>query len=194
MSLIVDVRTREEYVMDHVKGALNIPLFDLEYYLDFLGGKGVSLYCSSGRRSGIAAGYLKEKGIDASVIPLEELAEYEREGKDMICALNYLSVKPGVEEEFEEMVEGLCRITVEMPGFLGSKIFRASTVSYGGTGLRGEYQDIEIKPTKYIMLTYWTSKEAHEEFHKRQAIQDGFMEMMKYVSVMPFEEYGEIIR
>jgi rhodanese-related sulfurtransferase len=39
MSLIVDVRTREEYVMDHVKGALNIPLFDLEYYLDFLGGR-----------------------------------------------------------------------------------------------------------------------------------------------------------
>ena len=184
MSLIVDVRTREEYVMDHVKGALNIPLFDLEYYLDFLGGKGVSLYCSSGRRS----------GIDASVIPLEELAEYEREGKDMICALNYLSVKPGVEEEFEEMVEGLCRITVEMPGFLGSKIFSASTVSYGGTGLRGEYQDIEIKPTKYIMLTYWTSKEAHEGFHEKQVIQDGFMEMMKYISVMPFEEYGEIIR
>lgn len=194
MSLIVDVRTREEYVRDHVKGALNIPLFDLEYYLDFLRGKEVSLYCSSGRRSRIAAQYLKEKGIDVSVISREELVEYEREGKDIICALNYLSVKPGVEGEFEEMVEELCRITVEMPGFLGSKIFRASTVSYGGTGLRGEYEDIEIKPTKYIMLTYWTSKEAHEEFHKRQVILDGFMEMMKYVSVMPFEEYGEILR
>jgi len=44
------------------------------------------------------------------------------------------------------------------------------------------------------MLTYWTSKEAHEGFHKRRVIQDGFMEMMKYISVMPFEEYGEIIR
>ena len=194
MSLIIDVRTREEYVRDHVKGALNIPLFDLEYYLDFLRGKEISLYCSSGRRSKIAAGYLKGKGIDASVIPPEGLAGYEREGKDIVCALNYLSVKPGVEEEFEEMLEGLCRITVEMPGFLGSKIFRASTVSYGGTGLRGEYEDIAIKPTRYIMLTYWTSKEAHEEFHRRQVILDGFTEMMRYISIMPFEEYGEIIR
>ena len=194
MSLIIDVRTREEFVRNHIKGALNITLFDLEYYLDFLSGKEISLYCRSGHRSKIAAGYLKGKGINASVIPLEGLVEYEMEGKDIVCALNYLSVKPGVEEEFEEMLEGLCRVTLEMPGFLGSKIFKASTISYGGTGLQGRYDDIEIKPTKFVMLTYWTSKEAHEEFHRMQVILDGFTEMMKYISIMPFEEYGEIIR
>lgn len=194
MNLVVDVRTREEFVKSHVKGALNIPLFDLEYYLDFLMGKGVFLYCHSGRRSRIAAEYLKGRGIDASAIPMDKLAEYEREGKDIICALNYLSVKPGMEEDFEERVEELCRITVEMPGFLGSKIFRATTISYGGTGLRGEYDDIEIKPTRYIMLTYWTSKEIHEEFHRQKVILEGFMGLMNYLSIMPFEEYGEILR
>jgi len=40
MKLIVDVRTREEYVKSHIKGAINIPLYDLEFYLDFLRGCG----------------------------------------------------------------------------------------------------------------------------------------------------------
>ena len=41
MSLIVDVRSREEYYKSHVKGALNIPLFDLEFCIDFLRDKDV---------------------------------------------------------------------------------------------------------------------------------------------------------
>ena len=39
MRLIVDVREREEYVQERIKGAINIPLFDLEYHLDFLKGQ-----------------------------------------------------------------------------------------------------------------------------------------------------------
>ena len=47
MKLIVDVRTREEYVKNHVKGAIYIPLYDLEFYIDFLRGKEIFLYCDS---------------------------------------------------------------------------------------------------------------------------------------------------
>ena len=36
MELIVDVRTREEYVKNHIKGALNLPIYDLEFYSGFL--------------------------------------------------------------------------------------------------------------------------------------------------------------
>jgi heme-degrading monooxygenase HmoA len=61
-------------------------------------------------------------------------------------------------------------------------------------GLQGIYKDIDVKPTKYVMLTYWTSKKAHEEFHKEPDIAEGFMGLMKYLSIMPYEEYGEIIR
>ena len=131
-------------------------------------------------------------------------AKYEKEGKSVVCALNYLSIKPGyekefeknvhIEEEFEEKVKGLCRITTPMKGFLGSKIFKISTISYGGSGLRGEYKDIDVEPTKYVMLTYWTSKEAHEEFHKQNVIMEGMMGLMKYLSIMPYEEYGDILR
>lgn len=109
-------------------------------------------------------------------------------------AINYLSVKPGLEKEFEEKVKELCRVTYGKKGFLGSKIFRVSTISYGGSGLQGTYKDIDVKPTKYVMLTYWTSKKAHEEFHKEPDIVEGFMALMKYLSIMPYEEYGEIIR
>lgn len=194
MNLIVDVRSREEYYKCHVKGSLNIPVFDLEFYIDFLKDKDVLFYCDTGRRSRMAIEYVSERGIKASMIPTEELDKHEQEAKPIICALNYLSVKPGLEMEFEEKTKELCRTTVGMKGFLGSKILRISTISYGGSGLQGTYEDIDVKPTKYVMLTYWTSKKAHEKFHKEQVILKGFMGLMKYLSIMPYEEYGEIMR
>ena len=194
MSLIVDVRSREEYFKSHIKGSLNIPLFDLEYYIAFLKDKDVLFYCDTGRRARMAVEYVVDRGIKATVVPQEEVDEYEKEGRPIICALNYLSVKPSLEAEFEEKVKELCRLTVEMKGFLGSKIFKVSTISYGGSGLQGTYEDIDVQPTRYVMLTYWTSKRAHEEFHKEEMIVKGFMGLMKYLSIMPYEEYGEIMR
>lgn len=194
MNLIVDVRSREEYYSNHIKGSLNIPLHDLEYYVGFLKNKDVLFYCDTGRRARIAVEHMSNKGIDAAIIPQEDLNKYEKEGKPIICAINYLSVKPGSEKEFEEKTRELCRVTYGKNGFLGSKIFRVSTISYGGSGLKGRYSNIDIKPTKYVMLTYWTNKKAHEEFHKESDILQGFMGLMKYVSIMPYEEYGEIIR
>jgi rhodanese-related sulfurtransferase len=52
--LIIDVRTREEYVKEHIKGALNIPLYDLDFYLDFLKDKNVTIYCDTRVRSKLA--------------------------------------------------------------------------------------------------------------------------------------------
>jgi rhodanese-related sulfurtransferase len=126
----VDVRSREEYFKSHVKRSLNIPLFDLQYYMDFLRGKDVLVYCDTGRRATIAVEYLNSRGIKAAFIPQEDFTKYEKEGKPILCAINYLSVKPGLEREFEKQTKKLCRVTVGMKGFLGSKIFRMSTISY----------------------------------------------------------------
>jgi len=194
MNLIVDVRSREEYYKNHIKGSLNIPVSDLEYYIDFLKDKTILLYCDTGRRAKIAVEYLAKRAIKAAIIPQEELDKYKKEGKPILCAINYLSVKPGIEKEFEEKTKELCRVTYGKKGFLGSKIFRVSTISYGGSGLQGQYENIDVKPTKYIMLTFWASKKAHEDFHKEPDILEGFMGLMKYLSIMPYEEYGEIIR
>lgn len=194
MTLIVDVRSREEYYKSHIKGSLNIPVFDLKYYIDFLKDKDILLYCDTGRRAKIAMELLATRAIKTTVIPQEKLNKYKKEGKPILCAINYLSVKPGIEKKFEEKAKELCRITYGKKGFLGSKIFRVSTISYGGTGLQGQYEDIDVKPTRYVMLTFWESKNAHEEFHKEPDILAGFMGLMEYLSIMPFEEYGEILR
>ena len=194
MNLIVDVRSREEYYKKHIKGSLNIPISDLEYYIDFLKDKDILLYCDTGRRAKIAVEYLTKRAVKAAIIPQEELDKYKKEGKPILCAINYLSVKPGIEKEFEEKTKELCRMTYGKKGFLGSKIFRVSTISYGGSGLQGQYKDIDVEPAKYVMLTFWTGKKAHEEFHKESDILEGFMGLMKYLSIMPYEEYGEIIR
>ncbi len=192
--MIVDVRSREEYYRNHIKGSLNIPVSDLEYYIDFLKDKDILLYCDTNRRAKIAVEYLAKRAVKAAIIPQEELDKYKKEGKPILCAINYLSVKPGIEKEFEEKTKELCRMTYGKKGFLGSKVFRVSTISYGGSGLQGQYENIDVKPTKYVMLTFWASKKAHEEFHKEPDILEGFMGLMKYLSIMPFEEYGEIIR
>lgn len=194
MNLIVDVRSREEYYKNHIKGSLNIPVSDLEYYVDFLKDKEILLYCDTGRRAKIALEYLAQRAVKAATIPQEELDKYDKEGKPILCAINYLSVKPGIEKEFEERTKELCRMTYTKKGFLGSKIFRVSTISYGGSGLQGTYKDIDVEPTKYVMLTFWESKKAHEKFHKESDILEGFMGLMKYLAIMPYEEYGEIIR
>lgn len=194
MSLILDVKTREEYYLNHIKGALNIPVWDLGFYLDFLEGKEVKVYCGPrGKRSEMAVDYLQKKGIEAKEIPTSELDDYEMVGKPMIVAINYLSVKPGHEEEFEEKVEDLCTKTMDKEGFMGTKVFRATDISYGGAMLQGEYEEIEIKPKKYVMLTYWSDREAHEKFHDLPEIMEGFQEIMEHIAITPYEEFAEIV-
>ncbi|MEF8880013.1 MAG: antibiotic biosynthesis monooxygenase [Candidatus Thermoplasmatota archaeon] len=194
MEIILDVKTREEYYLNHIKGALNIPVWDLEFYLDFLKDKKVKVYCGPKRkRSRMAVDFLQKKGVDAEEIPKSELESYEMVGKPMVCAINYLSVKPGHEKQFEEKVENLCTKTMDKKGFIGTKVFKATNISYGGAMLQGEYKNIEIKPTKYIMLTYWSTREDHEKFHQLPEIMEGFKEIMPHVCILPYEEFSEII-
>lgn len=194
MSLILDVKTREEYYMNHIKGALNIPVWDLEFYLEFLEDKEVQVYCGSrAKRSAMAVKFLQKHNIDAEEIPVGELDDYEWVGKPMVTAINYLSVKPGHEEEFEEKAEDLCTKTMDKEGFIGTKVFRTTTISFGGGMIPGEYEDIEIQPTKYVMLTYWTDKASHEKFHGYEEIMQGFKEIMPHICITPHEVFGEII-
>ena len=66
-AIIVDVRTVEEFRSGHVKGAMNIPLHNLEAQSAKLAAKGKTIItcCRSGMRSKNAEAILKSKGIDA---------------------------------------------------------------------------------------------------------------------------------
>ncbi|TFG74898.1 MAG: hypothetical protein E4H23_11405 [Chrysiogenales bacterium] len=51
--ILIDVRTREEFIMEHIKGAVNIPHYDLAYYGELLRDREVVVYCNTGRRTAI---------------------------------------------------------------------------------------------------------------------------------------------
>jgi len=61
---LVDVRTPEEYAEGTIKGAVNIPLNDLDSKIGDLKGKTkIMVFCRSGARSSAATELLKSNGI-----------------------------------------------------------------------------------------------------------------------------------
>lgn len=63
-TIILDVRTEEEFVTGHIVNAINIPVDELEERLEKLEEKQsvIMVYCKSGRRSAIACEILLEHG------------------------------------------------------------------------------------------------------------------------------------
>ncbi len=66
-AIILDVRTKEEFKRDHVKGAINMPLNTVHRNIKKIKkyNKPIITCCVSGRRSGVAASQLQDFGIDA---------------------------------------------------------------------------------------------------------------------------------
>ena len=63
--VILDVRTNDEFKSGHIKGAVHIPLDQVQKNMDKIKkfGKPVVAYCRSGNRSGMACGYMTSAGI-----------------------------------------------------------------------------------------------------------------------------------
>jgi phage shock protein E len=66
-ALLLDVRTPGEFNSGHAKGAVNIPLQDLNNHIADIKAKGkpVVAYCRSGNRSGMATKLLQRHKIEA---------------------------------------------------------------------------------------------------------------------------------
>lgn len=62
-SILLDVRTREEFASKHIPHAINVPLDEIDTYQPE--NKKYFVYCQSGRRSMIAVQQLQQKGVDA---------------------------------------------------------------------------------------------------------------------------------
>jgi phage shock protein E len=62
---LLDVRTCEEFAVEHVPGALNIPLQELSRRQSELGDKSapIVVYCRSGGRSASASALLRAQGF-----------------------------------------------------------------------------------------------------------------------------------
>lgn len=61
--MLIDVRTSAEYAGGTVKGAINIPLSDIQQAEKLDKSKLIVLFCQSGNRSGQAVQYLKNQGF-----------------------------------------------------------------------------------------------------------------------------------
>ena len=63
---VIDVRTPMEFDGGHYNGSINIPLDQLPYELDRIKGmqKPIVVVCRSGARSGRAAGFLSQNGLE----------------------------------------------------------------------------------------------------------------------------------
>ena len=66
---IVDVRTPEEYLIEHFPNAINIPLDSIAQRIEEFRQmkKHIIAYCRSGNRSGTAVSILKQYGITDAV-------------------------------------------------------------------------------------------------------------------------------
>jgi len=192
--IIIDVRTREEYYRDHIKGAINIALHDLKFYLDFLGNKKVQVYCNTSVRANIANKWLKKEKIDSEVLKGDWGNDYPRVKNSIIGAVNYIEITPGQEIEFQKNIKQLCQKTNEVEGFLGSKLLKISGLSGIGSYLDKDLTNVEIKPEKYIIITYWKDKKTHEKAHKLKFFKEIYDKLPKYSSKTPYEEFYEILK
>jgi rhodanese-related sulfurtransferase/heme-degrading monooxygenase HmoA len=192
--IIVDVRTREEFRMAHIKGAINIPHYDLEFYIDFLKGKEIFFYCNTERRALIAQEKLAKMGMDSKVLGLEEHGKHEWVKNTVVCAANFVSLRPGHEEQFMEKAMNLCRAVEHLHVFLGSKVLKISGASGIGSCVPGDLTNLEVQPARMILLTYWTSKDAHERSHLDPDFKAAFDALQEHLTEMPREEFYEVLK
>lgn len=66
---MVDVRTPEEFLNEHIPGAINIPLEQVQQRINEFNElpKPIMAYCRSGNRSGMAVSILKQNGIAEAI-------------------------------------------------------------------------------------------------------------------------------
>jgi glyoxylase-like metal-dependent hydrolase (beta-lactamase superfamily II)/rhodanese-related sulfurtransferase len=92
--LVFDVRKKSEFDTEHVVGAINVPLNQLNQHLaQFPKDKPFVLYCAGGYRSMIAASILKQKGWEDFVDVVEGFDEIKNTNvkkSDYICPTTML--------------------------------------------------------------------------------------------------------
>ncbi|MEO9894042.1 MBL fold metallo-hydrolase [Aurantibacter sp.] len=92
--LLIDVRKKSEFNAEHISGALNIPLNEInEHLAQFPKDKPFVVHCAGGYRSMIAASILKQRGWDDFVDVIggfDELSKTKIPKTDYVCPTTLL--------------------------------------------------------------------------------------------------------
>ena len=93
-SLVFDVRKKSEFDSEHLEGAINVPLNEINQHLaQFPKDKEFSVYCAGGYRSMIASSILKQRGWDNFndiIGGFDAIKETELAVSDYICPTTML--------------------------------------------------------------------------------------------------------
>jgi rhodanese-related sulfurtransferase/glyoxylase-like metal-dependent hydrolase (beta-lactamase superfamily II) len=93
-TLVIDVRKKSEFDSEHVIGAINVPLNEINQHLaEFPKKKPFILYCAGGYRSMIAASILKQRGWDNLVDVVggfDEIKKTRVAKSDYVCPTTLL--------------------------------------------------------------------------------------------------------
>lgn len=152
------------------------------------------MYCNSGVRAKLAKKRLTKEHIKADLLPFDWNTDYPRIKHSIMSAVNYLEIHPDKENEFQDNIKQLCQKTNEIDGFLGSKLFRISGISGVGSFLATDLTRLDVKPHKYIIITYWKDKQSHDNSHKLKFFKKIYDTLPSYSVRMPYEEFYEILK
>lgn len=87
-AFLIDLRSREEYRTEHMKGAVNLPYEEFEEMseYDFPRGKILVLYCDRGGASLLAARVLARNGYETRTV-IGGMNAYR--GRNLVCDIKY---------------------------------------------------------------------------------------------------------
>lgn len=83
-SLLLDVRSEDEYQQGHVPGAVHIPYQELAKRageLEAWRSKPIVVYCESGHRAGIAASTLQKQGFENVLHLVGDMRDWRKSGR-----------------------------------------------------------------------------------------------------------------
>lgn len=134
--LLLDVRTPVEYNEEHLNGAINVPLDELETQLDTLSGYNlVYIYCRTGSRSYSACERLAERGF-AGVINLHGGVVAWKEQNHSIHTNTNISLSIDRQVKLiagSLILTSLLLASVIHPAFLGLALFVGSGLTFAGS-------------------------------------------------------------
>lgn len=83
-AVLVDVRTPDEYKIEHAVGSINVPLQDMQNgsFGNLQQDQKIYIYCSSGSRSSQASDLLKQAGY-TNVVDIKTLSSWKSLGGDV---------------------------------------------------------------------------------------------------------------
>lgn len=89
-AVLLDVRTSAEFLSEHISGAKNIDVFDENFAMsvvDLNKSNMICICCNNGRRSSIAADYLRKKGFLMVCILKGGLENWKSKGYNLVSEL-----------------------------------------------------------------------------------------------------------